>query len=349
MLNTQETREEFVKLLTDTCDSMNTGVYDNLKFYRENSGKRMENIVVSELQAHAKGTIFENKIRLANSDRDFPDIIVGEIYGIEVKTSNSGWKSVGSSIMESTRIPGVESIFMFFGNLGWNNPGFRVKPYEDSLSHIAVTHSPRYSINMELSEGNTIFEKMDIPYDAFRNHSSPTDVLKEYYRSHLSEGQTLWWMGTNETTTSPILTMWSALEKKEQQRFIVSGFCFFPELIAGDTKTKYNRMSFWLVTNFGVIPHALRDKFSSGGRVNFKIDGNEYKNKNRVYYILSYYVEHVKSAILSAEIEELKERWNIHQIHIGEDRIRQWIDLVISHGSAEVELLYDLFKIDQKY
>lgn len=341
----QEEYENFGHLVMNTCDVMNEKAQNNPSFYRSNDGKMMERIVWEEITNQAKGTIFEGRVRLVHSTRSFPDILIGDKFGVEVKTSKSGWKSLGSSIMESTRIPGVDHIAMFFGKMGPGAVEFRVRPYEECLSNIGVTHSPRYDIDMSLDEGDTIFEKMDIPYDEFRNHTEPVEILKDYYRPLLSEGQSLWWMGNDEAATPPVLTMWNALEKEDEDHYTAKGFALFPELIAGDTRTKYTRIVFWLVTNHGIINHALRDKYSGGGRKDFSVNGVEYQDKPKVMYILYRHRDLVRQMILQANPEELKEHWGEAHIYDGDERIRQWINLVVRQGNAEMSLLYNMFEV----
>ena len=88
------------------------------------------------------------EIRLVSAQY-FPDIIAEKYYGVEVKsTKENHWTSTGSSIVESTRDKNVENIYMLFGKLGGKTAEFKCRPYEDCLSDIAVTHSPRYLINM---------------------------------------------------------------------------------------------------------------------------------------------------------------------------------------------------------
>ena len=58
---------------------------------------------------------------------------------------------------------GIERIYMTFGKLGGNPIEFLSKPYEQCLYGIAVTHMPRYLIDMRLNQGETIFDKMGVP------------------------------------------------------------------------------------------------------------------------------------------------------------------------------------------
>ena len=65
--------------------------------------------------------------------------------------------------METLRESEIEKVFLLFGRLSAPEIDFRCKPYEECLSEIAVTHSPRYLINMDMHGSDmTIFEKMGI-------------------------------------------------------------------------------------------------------------------------------------------------------------------------------------------
>ena len=73
------------------------------------------------------------------SGASFPDIVAKKYYGVEVKsTIKNQWKSIGSSILESTRDQNVERIYLTFGKLG-KPVAFRSRPYEQFLSGISVT------------------------------------------------------------------------------------------------------------------------------------------------------------------------------------------------------------------
>ena len=50
---------------------------------------------------------------------------------------------------------------------------FRARAYEECLSEVVVTHSPRYLIDMNLEKGKTIFDKINISYDTLRKKQNP--------------------------------------------------------------------------------------------------------------------------------------------------------------------------------
>lgn len=117
--------------------------------YCDCKSKELENVVVNVMKELCGRTPFRvEEIRLVSAQY-FPDIIAEKYYGVEVKsTKENHWTSTGSSIVESTRDKNVENIYMLFGKLGGKTAEFKCRPYEDCLSDIAVTHSPRYLINM---------------------------------------------------------------------------------------------------------------------------------------------------------------------------------------------------------
>ena len=151
--------------------------------YCDCKSKELENVVVNVMKELCGRTPFRaEEIRLVSAQY-FPDIIAEKYYGVEVKsTKENHWTSTGSSIVESTRDKNVENIYMLFGKLGGKTAEFKCRPYEDCLSDIAVTHSPRYLINMELTKEQTIFSKMGVAYDQLRNASDSIEIVRKYYR-----------------------------------------------------------------------------------------------------------------------------------------------------------------------
>jgi hypothetical protein len=78
------------------------------------SGNEFESISLNAAQKSAQGTVFENRI-YQTADRDFPDIVANDYWGIEVKaTKKDDWRSIGNSVLESSRISTVEKIYIFF-------------------------------------------------------------------------------------------------------------------------------------------------------------------------------------------------------------------------------------------
>jgi hypothetical protein len=162
------------------------------------TGAELEQVSVSAMKEIAPQTPFRSEEIQLVSAQTFPDIIAEKYYGVEVKsTKQNHWTSTGSSIVESTRNQYVDNIYMLFGKLGGTPPEFKCKPYQDCLYDIAVTHSPRYLINMELEKNETIFSKMGTTYDDLRTSPDSIEQVRNYYRNKAlreNKKEMPWWL-----------------------------------------------------------------------------------------------------------------------------------------------------------
>lgn len=106
---------------------------------------------------------------------------------------------------------------MLFGKLGGKYAEFKCRPYQDVLSEITVTHSPRYLINMNLTSGETIFDKMGTTYDELRTSEDSISQVREYYRKKANKNDQMpWWISDNDS--EPInmnLRLWATLPEDE--------------------------------------------------------------------------------------------------------------------------------------
>ena len=179
--NKQIALQEFDLFMNKTNTYMNKLAQDT-NYYVGCDSKQLEKEVLSAMKEQCKGTSFlPDDIQLVSGQR-FPDIIASKHFGVEVKsTKENKWVSTGSSIVESTRIEDVNHIYMLFGKLGGKPIEFKCKPYHNCLYDIAVTHSPRYLIDMEITQERTIFSKMGIEYDKFRLSEDQISTVRSYY------------------------------------------------------------------------------------------------------------------------------------------------------------------------
>jgi len=235
------------------------------------SGNDFEAIVFEHAKRCAMGTEFENKIE-HTPDRDFPDIVAADYYGIEVKaTRKDDWRSIGNSVLESSRVKSIEKIYVFFGKLG-GLPDIKYRKYDECLKGIAVTHYPRYQIDMELDQGDSIFDKMQVPYDALRNSQNPISHIRRYYATKKSPGDSLWWIDDNvEREFDPIIKSLSSLQIGERDEIIADIFVNCPEIFSNSNKKYEGALSF-MVSKYGIISTNIRDSFSAGGKVEIRID-----------------------------------------------------------------------------
>lgn len=193
--------QDFEKLVYSATDYLNTDAQNRTSYYETRGAQKLEDDVVLALNKLAKDTAFEGTIKKISGQK-FPDIVANDYFGVEVKSSyNTNWETLGGSVNESTRVEGIERIFLTFGKLV-SPIEFRTRPYEDCLSEVVVTHYPRYKIDMNLEKGNTIFDKMNTTYDELRTSKNPVHKIVEYYKSNLKDGETLWWIDTGENDYS---------------------------------------------------------------------------------------------------------------------------------------------------
>ena len=262
-VNPKPSLAEFRKLMEYTDIFLNNDARSRPEYYVKRGGKPLEEDVKAALDECSKHTPFANTIEMISGQR-FPDIVAAKFYGVEVKsTKENHWTSTGSSIMETTRLQDVERIYMTFGKLGGNPIEFLSRPYEECLYGIAVTHMPRYLINMGLRKGETIFDKINIPYDDLRKMDNPIIPVSKYYRSLLKPGESLWWAGDSveDEVVSATIKLWKNLTVEEKRRYTTYGCVHFPEVFGGN----YDRYALWLTSQGIVDPH-IRDQFSAGGQ-----------------------------------------------------------------------------------
>ena len=247
---------------------------NNPMLFKKCSPSQLEEQTESVLKEIAPSTPFRpEEIKLV-SGHSFPDVIAEKFFGVEVKsTKENHWTSTGSSIVENTRNNLVENIYMLFGKLGGTPPEFKCRPYEDCLYQIAVTHSPRYLIDMELREKKqqTIFDKLETTYDVFRKDDNKIERVRDYYvRQSLLSGKNEmpWWVGrktlsSNEEDETPMISLFNEKNAHDKLFLVAQMFVLFPEVIEG----KYEKAALWLCTHKYLLCLNVRDIFSAGGQV----------------------------------------------------------------------------------
>lgn len=266
--NKQVALREFDSLMNKTNVYMNN-LAQGTSHYAGCDSKQLEKETVSAIKGQCEGTSFmPDDIQLISGQR-FPDIVAAKHFGVEVKsTKENKWISTGSSIVESTRVEDVNHIYMLFGKLGGKPIEFKCKPYQDCLYDIAVTHSPRYLIDMEIPQTKTIFSKMEIEYDRFRLSEDPINTVRTYYLEKIKKEKRTampWWIGS-DTITSPTLRLWSkgAFGREEQGIYKAQLLILFPTEICN---SNYDRATLWLCIRHSIINTHFRDLFTAGGQV----------------------------------------------------------------------------------
>ena len=214
-------------------------------------------------------------------------------------------------------------------NLSGEYAQFDCKPYEQCLSGIAVTHSPRYLIDMNVDE--TIFEKINIPYDTFRTlkESEKINRVRHYYIDKArSEGKVEmpWWMGGS---TEVNISMYNDQSIQRKEMIKKQMFILFPELLYGNTSEGYKKAAFWLCNRYSLLCYNMRDTFSAGGQTK-TINGVRLANPypGVVGRILTYRKD-IEAMLKHPTIqlyEDICEYWDFDYDEIN--LYESWIDIV---------------------
>ena len=330
--------EDFISLLEATKTSI-TASFNNFGVPNIN-GVGFEGVVFNEMVRASSDTLFQNHIEQTGI-LSFPDIIAKKLFGVEVKmTEANKWVSTGNSVLETTRVPSVETIYMFFGKFG--KPfDIKYRRYQECLCEVGVTHSPRYKIDMDLPAGASIFDKIGVPYDEFRKELSPIKTLKEYYRRQLKPGEELWWIdpATEEKAVSPVIKPFRLLEEKQKEHFIVECMILFPEVFGGNPQ-KFERPATYLITNYNAISSNFRDIFTAGGQVEILI-GDKYVKFPKITFHLFTRAKELNALIAIISIDKLSYYWNNEVIG---NPIDVWVDLLSLYSLHAVDAFYSGLK-----
>lgn len=288
--------DSFEKLMNNTVRILNDRASINPEHYRKKSPSDIEVCAWDAIRQACYGTPFNPEEIILVSGHKFPDIVAAGYYGVEVKcTISDSWTSTGSSIVETTREKEVEDLFLLFGKLGGRFPEFRCRPYQEVMYDIAVTHSPRYLINMELNESETIFHKMGTTYDDFRKDPDAISKVRKYYREKAAaqnKQEMPWWITSDNVgqTRSFNIRLWNSLEKEEKKDLQAKCMILFPEALnPNGGNTKYNNISLWLCSYKQVVFPNIRDIFSAGGKI---VKADEVKLDYPAAHVFSIIVEY---------------------------------------------------------
>lgn len=343
--------EEFRKLVDRATRYLNQDAEKRTSYYLGRNGQKLEDDVMDALNKCAGGTEFDGTIKKVSGQK-FPDIVAAKYYGLEVKSSKGNkWVTLGGSVNESTREPDVERIFLLFGQLV-DPVTFVSKPYEECISDVVVTHYPRYKIDMELSEGDTIFDKMGTTYDELRREENPVNLIVQHYKKNLREGESVWWIDSQQEAAiaenaSMTVRLWKMLSEEERKKLVVDGFIRFPEILSSTT-SKYGRFSLWILTRHCVVSTNTRDAFTAGGKASVETKTGVYKRMPKVFSNLNALKDEIRTRIPEIPSAELEESWKTTEI--SDERLEQWIDIVTEEATSKLanirELMNAIFEIE---
>lgn len=268
----------------------------------------------------------------------FPDIGCPP-YGVEIKTTKADkWVCLGNSIMEGTRRSGVNHIYIAFLKKG-GEPDIRVAPYDDSISDIKVTHSPRYEVNMNISKDHTIFSKLEISYEQFRDDQEKIQKLRHYYQSNGIES---WWLDaeTGETSTGMELKLFGQLPTAQKTNLKVELFALFPEIL----KKQYGQAATYLIFKYGIFNSSFRDMVSAGGQEGILIDNKSERVSKSIANLVHLLPEIV--SYINSHTEIVAQQWGIEPetnlVDLWFTRCETYLEEVdISKPSISIKEIYE--------
>jgi len=327
--NPEPSRIEFDFLLNSTIEELNSQAKKSAKTVSALTGNKLEPLVKDVMTDLAVGSPFENSIELIGGQK-FPDIVAKKYYGVEVKTTTQNhWKTTGNSVLETTRVDDVERIFMLFAKLA-SPIEFRCRPYEECLSEVVVTHSPRYLIDMNLEKGKTIFDKIKTPYDTLRKNENPIKPIVAYYKSKLKPGEDLWWIDQENTKSSNlVIKVWNNLSITEKQELKNKAMVYFPELFSNSSE-KFGRFAIWLVTREAIVCPNIRDMFTAGGKGKIVVGKNVFSNVPRIFLHLFENFDSIIETLILTSPSELSEYWGFKTTE--KRKVSDWIELVAENS-----------------
>lgn len=259
------------KVLDYIKDYIESQTWEEHYFKSKGNDNGFENLIESIIPEIEKQ--FKNvEIKLI-SGHHFPDMdifIDDTKYGVELKSSQKGvWTIPGNSIFESISEDDYSEIFVMFGSRK-KDPStkqfvfqykIKYKKYWKVTSSIAVTHSPRFIINMDSERG--VFASLS-EYDEFRKMSD--DEKATFAQKILREKAdgVKWYVAPDAESVQ--VTNFSELTQKRKDELLTELLVLFPTDVLRK-RNDYTRCINYLIDKYYVYSKSLRDVFSAGGRI----------------------------------------------------------------------------------
>jgi hypothetical protein len=264
------THDQFALLLDKVAAQLGEEIRQSNKYH---GPAEFQQRVFDVLEATARG---ENiHVKPTFHPHAFPDIHANG-FGLEVKTTTKdSWLSVGNSVFEGMRDPAVKDIYVMFGKMG-GMPSVMWGRYEDRITHVRISHAPRFVIEMD--RDSSLFGKMKISYDDFARldpHGKMKHV-RDYSRGRLEPGERLWWLEDQDSPGKlPSVMLYMGLSAKEKIKLRAEGTLLFPAVVSGGrVKNKYNEAAFYFLRYRNVFCPQMRDLFTAGSVAGKELGGN---------------------------------------------------------------------------
>ena len=177
--------QEFEGILDLAVKQLNADVRTSTSYH---DPQAFEKRVLTVLEETAAGRGI--KIAPAFHPHAFPDITANG-FGVEVKSTNKeSWLSIGNSVFEGMRDPGVQKLYIVFGKFG-GMPAVKWGRYEERITHVRISHAPRFVLEMD--RDSPLFDHMEVNYEQFAQLPPIEKMrhIRKYSRGRLKPGETL--------------------------------------------------------------------------------------------------------------------------------------------------------------
>lgn len=307
------TPEQFESLLEKVVEQLGNEVRAGKKYHAADVFEARVKQVLTDV-AHGQGIAINPTFHV----HAFPDIQANG-FGVEVKTTNKdSWQSVGNSVFEGMRDSAVKKIYVVFGKMG-GLPDVRWGRYEERITHVRISHAPRFVLEMD--RDSSLFNKIDITYDAFSKLSATDKMgyIRKYSRGRLKPGERLWWLEDENSEGLPLeIKLYMHLTTEEKIKLRAEGAILCPQIVGGSRqKDKYNDIAFFFLQHRNVFCPQTRDLYSAGS-----VAGKE-RGGNYIFRSLKNIEANMREVASTLEDALILEYWGISVK--PKDRIKEWL------------------------
>lgn len=252
---------QFEMLLSKAAEKLTQDLNASTAFHSSKSFEQQVRTVLHEILKDM-GMLVD----MSPPAQEFPDIIIGS-FGVEVKYSDKNtWRSIANSIFEGSRKEGVDHVYLLFGKVG-GAPEVKWGKYEDSIMHVRTSHVPRFEVEIDAKE--PLFKKLNISYNEFRLLSPEEKMpyIRNYAKGRLKNGERLWWIDDQPDERSlPLeVRLYTKLTQSEKRRYRAESAVLCPQILRSSrVKGKYDDITMFLLTYYGILCNQARDLFTAG-------------------------------------------------------------------------------------
>ncbi|WP_313069399.1 restriction endonuclease [Atlantibacter hermannii] len=318
-------RSTFENLLTKAINKLTYDLQFSKQFHNSKNFEQRVRVVLKEILNETG----YSSVDMSPPAQEFPDIIIGN-FGVEVKYSdNNTWRSIANSVFEGSRKKGVDYIYLLFGKVG-GIPEAKWGRYEESIMHVRTSHVPRFEVEINAKE--PLFNKFNISYNEFRILSPEEKMpfIRKYAKNRLKPGERLWWIDDqpNERTLPLEVRLYTKLSQKEKRKYRAESAVLCPQVVkSGRVSGKYDDVTMFLLTYYGILCNQARDLFSAGS-----VAMRASLERGGIY--IERALKDIEDEMIKAfrELEDalFKEYWGV--IVPKKDRINYWLALADTYA-----------------